>query len=64
MHVRINTQRCMGSGVCVDVAPETFRCDDDGYAEVLTDRPDGELADRVAEAARLCPTHAIDVDER
>lgn len=64
MHLRINTERCMGSGVCVDLAPEAFGSDDDGYAEVLIERPDGELVARVTEAARLCPTHAIVIDER
>lgn len=63
MHVRVNTERCMGNGVCIGIAPNAFRIDDEGYAEVILAHPDGELAAEVTQAARLCPTNAIEIDQ-
>lgn len=53
----------MGNAVCAGIAPEAFRIDDEGYAEVVVEHPEGALAERVAEAARHCPTNAIFLDE-
>ena len=63
MRVRVNAERCMGNGVCIGIAPEAFRIDDEGYAEVIVAHPEGELAVEVTQAARLCPTNAIEIDE-
>ena len=59
--IRIDRDRCMASGNCNFLAPEVFDQDDEGYAVVVD--PDGLPKDRVAEAARQCPTGAIFVEE-
>lgn len=41
--------------------PEVFEVRSDGYLYVLQDEPGPELADRVNEAAEMCPTGAITV---
>lgn len=57
--IRIDRTRCIGSGNCGFWAPATFDLDDDGIAIVVD--PDGDPDDRVFNAARGCPTHAIEV---
>jgi ferredoxin len=58
MAVRINLERCMGNALCVGIAPGVFDLDADGYAVVIASEVDPGLA---AEAARICPTNAIEV---
>jgi ferredoxin len=55
--IRIDTERCMGSGNCLFWAPETFDLADAGYAVVLdTASTDQE---RIRVAAQGCPVGAI-----
>lgn len=63
MRVKINSDRCMGNGVCTSIAPEAFVIDDEGYAQVTEEQPGGALAAQVAEAADLCPTNAIEIED-
>ena len=63
MRVTINGERCMGNGVCTTIAAGAFELDDEGYARVLEPQPTGTLAAEAAEAARLCPTNAIEIDD-
>jgi ferredoxin len=48
---------CIGSGDCVDTAPDVFQLDDEDKAVVVD--PDGAALDDVIEAARNCPVSAI-----
>ncbi len=57
--IRIDRDRCMGSGNCGWWAPATFDLDDDGVAIVID--PDGDDDSRLRNAARGCPTRAIQV---
>ncbi len=61
MKVLADRELCIQAGNCVMVAPEVFDQDDDGIVAVLTDElePSGELADRVREAVKLCPSSAL-----
>lgn len=63
MRVKINAERCMGNGVCTSIAAEGFEIDDEGYARVLEPEPTGTLAAEMADAARLCPTDAIEIED-
>ena len=55
--IEVDRDLCIGSGDCVDSAPEVFALDDEGKAIVLdTDAAD---IDDVVEAARNCPVTAI-----
>ena len=57
--IRIDREKCMGSGNCSFWAPATFDLDDDGVA-VVTD-PDGDPEEKVVVAAQGCPTQAISI---
>ncbi len=48
---------CIGSGDCVDTAPDVFQLDDEDKAVVVD--PDGAPTDEVIDAARNCPVTAI-----
>ena len=57
IRVEVDRALCIGSGDCVDTAPEVFRLDEDDKAVVVD--PDGASVDEVVEAARNCPVSAI-----
>jgi ferredoxin len=48
---------CIGSGDCVDTAPDVFQLDEEDRAVVVD--PDGAATDDVLEAAANCPVGAI-----
>ena len=57
--IRIEVDRglCIGSGDCVDTAPDVFELDGEDKAVVID--PDGAPVDVVVEAAGNCPVTAI-----
>ncbi len=57
--IRIEVDRglCIGSGDCVDTAPDVFELDAEDKAVVID--PDGASVDVVIEAAGNCPVTAI-----
>jgi len=57
--IRIEVDRalCIGSGDCVDTAPEVFELDGEEKARVID--PDGAPTDLVIEAASNCPVTAV-----
>ena len=57
LDVRIDWDRCMGSGNCVFWAPGTFDLSDDGHAVVLDAAATDE--ERLRIAAQGCPVGAI-----
>jgi len=64
--VKINLieEKCCSVGLCVDAAPEVFdQRDDDGVAILLEANPPDEQREAAREAARVCPTAAIVIDE-
>ena len=61
MKVSVDFDLCASTGACMQVCPEVFEVRSDGYLYVLQDEPGAELADKVNEAADMCPTGAISV---
>jgi ferredoxin len=59
IEIRIDREKCMGSGNCSFWAPATFDLDDEGVAIVVDAEGDDE--DKVVLAAQGCPTQAIEV---
>lgn len=57
MKVKVNKDACIGCGLCVATAPDTFGFDDEGKAEVV-----GDVADEasVEGAVGSCPVGAIE----
>lgn len=59
IRVEVDRGLCIGSGDCVDTAPDVFQLDDEDIAIVVD--PDGASTDDVLEAASNCPVTAISV---
>ncbi len=57
IHVEVDRSLCIGSGDCVDTAPDVFQLDDEDKAVVID--PDGAPLDDVLAAAQGCPVSAI-----
>ena len=57
--VRIDRERCIGSGNCVKVAPEVFELDDGNIVVFRSDAPDDVDRQRVTEACDVCPVDAL-----
>jgi ferredoxin len=57
VHITVDRALCIGSGDCVDTAPNVFELDDEDKAVVVD--PDGASLDEVIGAAGNCPVSAI-----
>jgi ferredoxin len=53
----VDRELCMGSGMCIVYAPNTFAHDDETKAVVVD--PTGDSIDAVRNAVQACPTSAI-----
>ena len=62
LKICVDRDECIGDGLCVDEAPETFEMDDDSKAIVLEDSTD-EL-ENILDAAKVCPLDIIIVEEK
>jgi ferredoxin len=63
MKVSVDFDLCASTGACMQVCPEVFEVRSDGYLYILQEEPAPELADKVRQAADLCPTGAISIDD-
>ena len=54
---------CASTGSCMQVCPEVFEVRSDGYLYILQEEPGEELRGKVEQAAELCPTGAITIEE-
>ena len=72
MRVKVDKQRCAGTGLCAEICPDVFGISSDYTVFLKRDgeeAQDGEtvvspdeLADSVEEAAQSCPTDTILLD--
>lgn len=64
MKVVVDEHRCVGAGQCVWVAPAVFgQRAADGIVELLEPNPGPDEVPAVREAADLCPSRAIRIEE-
>jgi ferredoxin len=63
MKVKVDYDMCASTGGCMQICPEVFEVRSDGYLYVLQEEPSADLHDKVREAADLCPTAAIELEE-
>ena len=57
IEITVDRSLCIGSGDCVDTAPNVFQLDEEDKAVVVD--PDGASVSEVIEAAGNCPVSAI-----
>lgn len=63
MKVSVDFDVCASTGSCMQVCPEVFEVRTDGYLYVIMEEPPEELHEKVRQAADLCPTAAITIEE-
>ncbi len=63
MKVVVDYDACASTGACAQVCPEVFEVRSDGYLYVLAENPSEDLRDKVTQAADMCPTAAITVED-
>jgi ferredoxin len=63
VRISVNTGTCVGAAQCVLNAPDVFDQGEDGFVEVIVERPEGELANAAREASHLCPSRSITIHE-
>jgi ferredoxin len=63
MRVVVDFDVCASTGSCMQVCPEVFEVRNDGYLYILKEDVPPELADKVQQAADLCPTGAISLED-
>jgi ferredoxin len=62
MKVVVDYDLCEANAVCMGVAPEIFRVEEDDTLTVLMESPPEDLRAKAEEAARLCPKQAISIE--
>lgn len=63
MKVTVDFDMCASTGGCMQICPEVFEVRSDGYLYILQEQPDEALHGKVREAAELCPTAAIELED-
>lgn len=61
MKVIVDFDLCEANALCMEVAPEVFRVDENDVLHILLEHPGPELKAKVEEAVRLCPRQAISI---
>ncbi len=59
--ISIDHDKCVGSRICIAIAPTVFRLNDEGQGAVIN--TDQIFLDVVRVAAEACPTSAIVVED-
>lgn len=59
--IEVDLDKCVGSRICVAIAPKVFRLNEDGQASVV-DAPE-DVIENIRMAAEGCPVSAITVKE-
>ncbi|GHC49383.1 ferredoxin [Streptomyces cinnamoneus] len=63
MRISIDSDVCIGSGMCALTAPDVFTQDEDGFGTVIPGKEDGAGNPLVKEAVRGCPVQAVTAGE-
>ena len=63
MRVRVDPTQCGCSGYCVRLVPKIFSLGEGGVARAIESDILPNLVEAVREAATVCPTSAISIDE-
>ena len=58
MSIKVNQEKCIGCGMCINMCPKVFKLNSMGKSEVLSQQD----VDCARNAANSCPVDAIKVD--
>ncbi|MCH8813548.1 MAG: ferredoxin [Chloroflexi bacterium] len=61
LEVSVDKERCVASQSCITIAPKAFALGSDGKSSARA--PEAEKLETLREAAEMCPTSAIVVEE-
>ncbi|MBU0467313.1 MAG: ferredoxin [Nanoarchaeota archaeon] len=59
--IKYNKTKCIGAATCVQLAPDTWKLDDEGLAVMKKSEFTEEELDKQTKAAKSCPAHAIEI---
>ena len=59
MHVEVDRDRCEGNAVCVGIAPDLFKLDDEDYVMVTKDPIPADQEAFAEQAIAECPRAAL-----
>lgn len=59
MRVRVDRERCVGSGLCALTAPAVFDQSEDGLVRLRTNDIDATTREPAEQAEEICPARAI-----
>ena len=63
LQVVVDYDLCEANALCMEACPEVFEVDDEDNLQILIERPDVSLRDKLLAAERSCPRQAIRVVE-
>ena len=63
MKISVDYDLCEANAVCMKLAPEVFRVDDQDNLHILQENPPEALRAKMKEAVRLCPRQALTLEE-
>ena len=58
----IDREKCIGCGLCAEIAPQVFTLDDEGVSEILDLEGDEER--QIQEAINECPVECINWEDK
>lgn len=63
MKISVDYDLCEANAVCMKLAPEVFKVDDQDNLHILQENPPEALRAKMKEAVRLCPRQALSLLE-
>jgi ferredoxin len=63
MKIVVDYDLCESNARCMEVAPDLFEVRDDDQLYVLDEHPPESARERVLQAVKVCPKHAISLVE-
>ncbi|MFH1290718.1 MAG: ferredoxin [Nanoarchaeota archaeon] len=59
--IKYNKTKCIGAATCAQIAPDTWKINDEGLAVQLKTEFTEEELEKQTKAAKSCPAHAIEI---